>query len=273
MAKLADNINALLAAAGVKLTDEQKAVLAELPQEEVSASVQTFFDTAANLTTSGFANLSNKAGNLDKFDDALAGWADVLGDDVKTIAKEKGLQKLDKIKAQIATKIKAAETAAAGGSGDLEKLRGEITALQTKLQAAEADHTAALEKQKGEYEDRIFKSTLMQKLQGRKDILEAYSTPDALSMFVLPKLLQHIEGKGLKINPDKLDVVNKETGVAHMKGAKAVTLDEVFEDALSENKFRQNAGPTPPKSEFERDGNDPPKVTKASLLRPEPREV
>jgi hypothetical protein len=269
MAKLADNINSLLAAAGVKLTDEQKAVLAELPQEEVSATVQTFFDTAANLTTSGFANLSTKAGNLDKFDDGLAGWADVLGDDVKTIAKEKGLQKLDKIKAQIVAKIEAAKTAAAGGSGDLEKLRTEITALQTKLQAAEADSATALEKQKGEYEDRIHNSTLLTKIQGRKDIIEQYANQDALSMLVLPKVLKYIEGKGLKVNPGSLDVVNKETGTPHLKGAKAVTLDELFDEALSENKFRQNAGPTPGKTTIETGGGEPPKVTKTSLLRPE----
>lgn len=274
MAKLADNITTLLAAAGVKLTDEQKTVLGELPQDEVTPTVQTFFDTMANQATSELAKLSSKASNLDKFDTGLESWADLLGDDIKTIAKEKGPQKLEKIKAQIAKKIEEAKTAAAGGqTGDLEKLRNEIATLQQKQQSLEQEKTAEVEKVKAEYEGRIFQSTLLNKLQGRRDILEAYSTPDALSMFVLPKLLQHIEGKGLKITPDKLDVVNKETGVAHMKGAKAVTLDEVFEEALSENKFRQNAGPTPPKSEFERDGNDSPKVTRTSFLRPEPREV
>lgn len=268
MAKLADNLTSLLAAAGVKLTDEQKAVLAELSQDEVSAPVQSFFDTVANQATSEFANLAKKAGNLDKFDDGLASWADILGDDIKTIAKEKGPQKLEKIKAQIAAKIEAAKTAAAGGSGDLDKLRTEITALQTKLQTAEVETQAALDKQKGEYEGKIFNSSMLTKLQSRKDIVEAYANQDALSMLVLPKVLAHIEGKGLKVNPDKLDVVRTDTGTPYMKGAKAVTLDELFDEALSENKFRQNAGPNPPKTTVELDGNQAPKVTKTSLLRP-----
>lgn len=274
MAKLADNINALLAAAGVKLTDEQKTALSELPQEEVSASVQTFFDTAANLTTTGFANLSSKAGNLDKFDSELEKWADILGEDIKPIIKEKGPQKLEKIKALIAKKNEEAKAAAAGGqTGDVEKLRNEITALQQKQQALEEEKKAEVEKVKAEYEGKIFQSSLLQKLQGRKDILEAYSGSDALSMFVLPKVLQHLESKGLKINPDKLDVVNKDTGAAVMKGGKAVTLDDAFEEALSENKFRQNAGPTPPKTSVETGGNEAPRVTRTSMLRPEPREV
>lgn len=269
MAKLADNITNILAAAGVKLTDEQKAVLAELPQDEVSATVQTLFDTAANQATSEFANLAKKAGNLDKFDENLAGWADILGDDVKTFAKEKGLQKLEKIKGQIAKKIEEAKTAAAGGGGDLDKLRNEITALTTKLQIAEADKETEVGKVRSEYETKIFNTDLLTKLQGRTDIVEAYKNPDALKMYVLPKVLDYFKGKGLEIKPDTLDIVDATTKVPHQKNAKPVTLDEMFAEALSENKFRQNAGPTPPNSRVESEGGSAPKVTRASLLSPD----
>lgn len=269
MAKLADNITNILAAAGVKLTDEQKAVLAELPQDEVSATVQTLFDTAANQATSEFANLVKKAGNLDKFDENLAGWADILGDDTKGIAKEKGPQKLEKIKALISKKIEEAKTAAAGGEGDLAKLRTEITTLTTKMQTLEAEKTSEVEKVRGEYESKIFNSSMLQRLQGRTDIIDAYKNQDALQMLVLPKVLDFIKGKGLEIKPDTLDIVNAQTKVPHQKGAKPVTLDEMFEEALSENKFRQNAGPTPPRTTVETDGSDSPRVTKTSLLRPE----
>lgn len=274
MAKLADNITKILAAAGVKLTDEQTAVLAELPQDEVSPTIQTLFDTAANQATSELAKIAAKASNLDKFDDGLAEWADLLGDDVKTIAKEKGTQKLQKIKAQIAAKIQEAkDAAAAGGSPDLEKLKAEIVTLQQKAQTLEADKTAAVEQVKSEYEGKLFDFNVLAKLQGRKDILEPYSNEDALKMLVLPKIKQYIDSKGLKINPDKLDVVTKEHGTPYIKGAKVVTLDEMFEEALSENKFRQNSGPQPPRSQFEAGGGEPPKVTRTSVLRPEPREV
>jgi hypothetical protein len=270
MAKLADNITKILAAAGVQLTAEQTAVLAELPQDEVSPTVQTLFDTAANQATSELAKIAAKASNLDKFDTGIESWADLLGDDIKTIAKEKGPQKLEKIKAQIAKKIEEAKTAAATGQNpDLEKLKGEIVALQQKAQTVEAEKTAEVEKVKSEYEGKIFNSSMLNKLQGRKDIIDAYSSEDALRMLVLPKIMQHIEAKGLKINPDKLDVVTKDTGVPYIKGAKVVTLDEMFEEALAENKFRQNAGPTPGKTTIETGGSEPPKVTKTSLLRPE----
>lgn len=268
MAKLADNITTILAAAGVKLTDEQKAVLAELPQDEVSATVQSLFDTAANQATTGFANLATKASNLDKFDEGLAGWADILGDDVKGIAKEKGLQKLDKIKAQIAAKIEAAKTAAAGGSGDLDKLRTEITTLTTKLQTMEAEKTAEVDKVKGEYESRIFNSNLLTKLQGRNDVVDAYKNPDALKLLVLPKVLDYIKGKGLEIKPDTLDIVNADTKTPYQKDAKPVTLDDIFGEALSENKFRQNAGPNPGSSTIETEDGQTPKVTRTSVLRP-----
>jgi len=272
MAKLADNITNILAAAGVKLTDEQKAVLAELPQDEVSATVQTLFDTAANQATSEFANLAKKAGNLDKFDENLAGWADILGDDIKGIAKEKGPQKLEKIKAQIAKKIEEAKTAVAGGGGDIDKLRSEITALTTKLQLAEAEKETEVGKVRDEYETRIFNTDLLTKLQGRTDIVEAYRNPDALKMYVLPKVLDYFKGKGLEIKPDTLDIVNATTKVPHQKDAKPVTLDEMFGEALSENKFRQNSGPNPGSTTIETQAGDAPKVTRSSVLRPEIRE-
>lgn len=268
MAKLADNINSLLAAAGVKLTDVQKAVLAELPQEEVSAPIQSFFDTATNTASSEFANLAKKAGNLDKFDESFAGWADILGDDMKGLAKEKGPQKLEKIKAQIEKKIDEAKTAAAGGSGDLDKLRTEITTLTTKLQTMEAEKTAEVDKVKGEYESRIFNSNLLTKLQGRTDVVDAYKNPDALKLLVLPKVLDYIKGKGLEIKPDTLDIVNADTKTPYQKDAKPVTLDDIFGEALSENKFRQNAGPNPGSATVETEGGDIPKVTRTSVLRP-----
>lgn len=274
MAKLADNITKILAAAGVKLTDEQTAVLAELPQEEVSSTMQTLFDTAANQATSELAKIAAKASNLDKFDEELAGLADILGDNVKTIAKEKGPQKLQKLKAEIAAKIQEAKDAAAAGGGpDLEKLKAEIVTLQQKAQSLEADKAAEVEKVKSEYEGKLFDFNVLAKLQSRKDILEAYSNEDALKMLVLPKIKQYIDGKGLKINPDKLDVVTKEHGTPYIKGAKVVTLDEMFEEALSENKFRQNAGPMPPRTEVETGGSEGPKVTRTSMLRPAVREV
>jgi hypothetical protein len=273
MAKLADNITNILAAAGVKLTDEQKAVLAELPQDEVSATVQSLFDTATNQATSELAKIAQKAGNLDKFDESIAGWADILGDDVKTLAKEKGLQKLDKVKALLSKKIEEAKTAAAGGEGDLTKLRNEITTLTTKVQTLESEKIAEVEKVKGEYESKIFNSTLLTKLQGRNDVVEAFRSPDALKMLVLPKVLDFIKGKGLEIKPDTLDVINAETKVPHQKGAKPVTLDEMFEEALSENKFRQNSGPNPPRTTVEVDGNgNTPRVTAKSFLKPDPIE-
>ena len=274
MAKLADNITKILAAAGVKLTDEQTAVLAELPQDEVSPTIQTLFDTAANQATSELAKIAAKASNLDKFDEELAGLADILGDNVKTIAKEKGPQKLQKLKAEIAAKIQEAKTAAADGQNpDLEKLKAEIVALQQKAQALEAEKASEVEKVKSEYEGKIHNQSLLTRLQGRKDLVESFANQDALSMLVLPKVLQYIDGKGLKITPDKLDVVTKEHGTPYIKGAKVVTLDEMFDEALSENKFRQNAGPTPPKTSVETGGNEAPRVTRTSMLRPEPREV
>lgn len=270
MAKLADNITNILAAVGVKLTEEQKAVLAELPQDEVSATVQTLFDTATNQATSELAKIAQKAGNLDKFDESLAGWADILGDDIKTLAKEKGPQKLDKVKALLAKKIEEAQTAAAGGDGDLTKLRNEITTLTTKMQTLEAEKTTEVEKVRGEYESKIFLSTLLTKLQGRNDVVDAYKSPDALKLLVLPKVLEFIKGKGLEIKPDTLDVINAETKVPHQKGAKAVTIDEIFEEALSENKFRQNAGPNPPRGVVDVDSNgNAQKVTVKSFLKPD----
>jgi len=268
MAKLADNITNILAAAGVKLTEAQTAILAELPQDEVSATVQALFDTVANQATSEFANLAKKAGNLDKFDENLAGWADILGDDVKTFAKEKGPQKLEKIKAQIAKKLEEARTAAAGGGGDLDKLRNEITTLTTKLQTAEAEKEAEVEKVKGYYESREFNSTLLTKLQGRTDIVDAYKNPDALKLLVLPKVLEYMKGKGLEIKPDTLDIVKADTKTPYQKDAKPVSLDDMFGEALSENKFRQNAGPNPGSTTVETEGGDSPKVTRTSVLRP-----
>ncbi len=271
MAKLADNIKTLLAAAGVKLTTEQETVLGELPQDEVSATVQTLFDTAANQATSEISKLAAKAGNLDKFDAALLGWEDVLGEDIKTIASEKGLQKLDKVKAQIAKKIaEAKEAAGKGDNQDVEKLRTEITKLQQQAAKLQEDSAAEIEKVREEYEGKIHNGALLRKLQGRADILDSFKNEEALTRLVLPSLLEYAESKGLTIRPGQLDVVNKETQTPHLKGSKPVSVDDLFGEALDSKGWRQNADPQPSKAKVPGQGDDSGKPSKINLLRPSP---
>lgn len=271
MAKLADNFKTMLAAVGVKLSAEQEALLESLPQDEVSADLQSLFDTAANQATSEISKLTAKAGNLDKFDAALLGWEDVLGEDIKTIASEKGLQKLDKVKAQIAKKIaEAKEAAGKGDNQDVEKLRTEITKLQQQQAKLQEDSTAEIEKVKAGYESRIHRGDLLRKLQGRTDILDSYKSEDALSMLVLPTLTKVIEEMGLAIRPGQLDVVSKETQTPHLKNGKPVSVDDLFLEVLDSKRWRQNAPPKPPVTTVTTEGGDQGKPSKLSLLRPNP---
>jgi hypothetical protein len=275
MAKLSDNIINILAAAGVKLTEEQTAILAELPKEEVSATVQTFFDTVTNQASGELAKITQKAGNLDKFDEAIAGWADILGDDIKTAAKEKGLQKLDKIKTMIASTIEKAKTAAAkGDDADVVKLREKITDLEKQAAKIVEDKDQEISNVKSEYQNQIFSTKMLTKLQGRADIVDHHKNEDSLSMLVLPKVLSYVKGKGLEIRPEQLDVVSADTKTPYLKGGKNASLDDIIEEAITELKFRKNAGDPAPKGvvSVDNNGDTTPKMTIQSALRPEPRE-
>lgn len=272
MAKLSENILRIIAAAGVKLTESQTAVLAELPQDDVSPSVQSLFDDAANAATSEIAKISTKAANLDKFDDGLSGWSDLLGEDIKATAKEKGLQKLDKIKSMIASKIEEAKRAAANGdAADVTALRSKIAELEQQAAKLVTEKDKAIGDVKAEYQTKMFNAKMITKLQSRKDILDAYNNEDALQMLILPKVMEYVNGKGLKIRTEQLDVVKADTETPYLKGAKPATLDDIIEEAISEKGYRQNSGVVPPTSTVSVEGDSTIKSTRANALRPERR--
>lgn len=271
MAKLVDNITNILAAVGVKLTTEQSAVLAELPQDEVSATVQTLFDTATNQATSELAKIAQKAGNLDKFDESLASWSDILGDDIKAIAKEKGIPKLEKIKTLIASNIEKAKAAAANGDNvDVVKLREKIVELEQQGAKLIADKETEINSVKSDSINQIFTYKMLTKLQGRKDILDSYKSEKALSKLVFPEIMDYLKEKGLEIRPEQLDVVKSDTQTPYLKGGKNATVDEIIEEAITEKGYRQNAGETPPNGivSVDSSGNTP-KVTVKSFLKPD----
>lgn len=268
MAKLADNILKILSAAGVKLEEKQTVAIKAIGgEEDVAAELQTIFDHASNEVTGEMSKMATKAGTIDKFDESLNGWADILGDDVKEIVKQKGAQKLDLIKGKILAKIEEAKKAASSGDGDVSKLRGEITALELKYQQAEATRLTEIEGIKATSANELFNYQLLSKVQGRKDIADAYARPDALEGLVLPSILKYAESQGLKINRD-FSVVKKDTETPYIKNSQAVTIDGLMQDALDHNKFRKNAPAEPPKSTVEIDNNS--KASKASFLRPQP---
>ena len=277
MAKLTDNILRFIAAAGVKLTDQETTALSALSQEEVSAEIQTVFDRVANDTTSEFSRLAARSANLDRFDQGLEDWADILGDDIKPIAKEKGVQKLDKIKAQISAKIKEAKEAAKNGdNADVAKLREQITSLELRAQTLEAEKETAVAAAKAESDAELFNYQMLSKIQGRKDIVPHFNNESALSKLVLPDVMEYITGKGLKFSGKKLDVVKADNNTPYLKNAKAVTADELIEEALTEKKYRQIAGETPPRSGVEvveDNSGQSTKVSRVAALRPEPRVI